>query len=400
MPNQYTAPTTIDPRIKEWATETQKTYIDAINACGGMRAACRKLGVGIATVSKSIATARQRAAAHNYAPEHDAMTRGLPAPLVSRGNSVLRDGDGKILLTWEKSKLDDQRWLEAIMQAVDALSEELPRLEPTPVKPRVAQASVASLLTVYTLTDSHVGMLAWGKETGADWDLRIAERVLTDCFEEMIRAAPNSKVGFLNQLGDFLHQDGLQAVTPTSHHHLDSDGRFEKIIEVAVRILRRVIGLMLAKHEKVVVGLFEGNHDIVSSIWLRKLFEALYENEPRVEIIDSKLPYSVYQHGKTLLAFHHGHMKKNGELPLLIAAQFPREWGATTKRYVHVGHRHHTDIKEHSGITVHQHPTLAARDAYAARGGWIADRQVTAITYHAEFGQVRADSVVPEMLDT
>ncbi len=298
MPNQYTAPTTIDPRIKEWATETQKTYIDAINACGGMRAACRKLGVGIATVSKSIATARQRAAAHNYAPEHDAMTRGLPAPLVSRGNSVLRDGDGKILLTWEKSKLDDQRWLEAIMQAVDALSEELPRLEPTPVKPRVAQASVASLLTVYTLTDSHVGMLAWGKETGADWDLRIAERVLTDCFEEMIRAAPNSKVGFLNQLGDFLHQDGLQAVTPTSHHHLDSDGRFEKIIEVAVRILRRVIGLMLAKHEKVVVGLFEGNHDIVSSIWLRKLFEALYENEPRVEIIDSKLPYSVYQHGK------------------------------------------------------------------------------------------------------
>lgn len=50
------------------------------------------------------------------------------------------------------------------------------------------------------------------------------------------------------------------------------------------------------------------------------------------------------------------------------------------------------------GITVHQHPTLAAKDAYAARGGWLSMRQATAITYHSTFGEVARNTVTPEML--
>lgn len=92
-------------------------------------------------------------------------------------------------------------------------------------------------------------------------------------------------------------------------------------------------------------------------------------------------------------------MKKNDALPILFAAQFPQIWGATTRRYCHTGHRHHVEEKEHSGMTVIQHPTLAARDAYAARGGWIAERAITAITYHRDFGQVARNTVTPEMLE-
>ena len=108
--------------------------------------------------------------------------------------------------------------------------------------------------------------------------------------------------------------------------------------------------------------------------------------------------YNAEGNGKTLLAFHHGHLKKNNELPLLFAAQFPEEWGSTSKRYCHVGHRHHVEEKEHSGMKVMQHSTLAARDAYAARGGWISDRQIVAITYHKDFGQVASITATPEML--
>jgi hypothetical protein len=128
------------------------------------------------------------------------------------------------------------------------------------------------------------------------------------------------------------------------------------------------------------------------------MFQAMYENEPRIEVIDSELPYYCYSHGETMLAWHHGHLKKTHELPILFAAQFPKVWGGTTKRYCHTGHRHHVEEKEHSGMTVIQHPTLAARDAYAARGGWIAERQVTSITYSDKFGQVARNTVTPEML--
>jgi len=68
------------------------------------------------------------------------------------------------------------------------------------------------------------------------------------------------------------------------------------------------------------------------------------------------------------------------------------------KRYVHVGHRHHVEEKEFSGIKIIQHSTLAARDAYAARGGWMSERQMLAITYHADHGEVARSTVTPEML--
>jgi hypothetical protein len=274
------------------------------------------------------------------------------------------------------------------------MADELPRMEP-----QVTQSlHIQALCNLYVMTDCHVGMLAWHKEGGADWDLKIAERTLTGCFEQMVKSSPPASTGFVCQLGDWLHFDGMAAVTPTNHHQLDADGRFSKIVQASVRILRRLVDFALVHHENVIVLMAEGNHDLVSSIWLRSMFKALYENDPRVYVIDSELPYYVHTHGQIMLAFHHGHLNKNDRLPLLFASQFPKIWGLTTKRYCHTGHRHHVEEKEHSGMTVVQHPTLAARDAYAARGGWLAERQVSAITYHETYGQVSKITVIPEML--
>jgi hypothetical protein len=185
---------------------------------------------------------------------------------------------------------------------------------------------------------------------------------------------------------------------PTGHNLLDADGRFEKVVQTAIRVLRQVITMALEKHPKVRVIMAEGNHDIASSVWLRQMFAALYENEPRVTVDDSPLPYYAIEWGKTLLAFHHGHLKKNDQLPLMFATQFAEAWGRTTKRYCHTGHRHHLEEKEHSGMIVFQHPTLAARDAYAARGGWHAMRSATAVTYHRSYGEVGRSTASPDML--
>lgn len=386
-------PEAIDLNLKNFATAKQAEYIDAVHAHGAIRAAAKALGVDRKTIHKAIDSARTKAAIQGYSPGHD-WTRAVPDTHNAKGVSTYYNKDGKVTGQWVKASLDDKRAAEAQRAAFAALSEELPRVAPTPA-PAI---TLDNLCTVYTLTDSHVGSLCWGEEGGADWDLKIAEKTLTGCFDLMVRAAPASRVGFVAQLGDFLHADGISPVTPTSGHVLDADGRFAKVVKVAVRVLRRVVSAALEKHQEVVVLLAEGNHDIASSIWLRTMFAALYENEPRVRVIDQPLPYYVYEHGSTMLAWHHGHLKRNDELPLLFAAQFPKVWGNTTKRYAHCGHRHHVEEKEHSGMTVVQHPTLTARDAYAARGGWIAERQATAITYSNKHGQVMRNTVVPEMV--
>ena len=46
-----------------------------------------------------------------------------------------------------------------------------------------------------------------------------------------------------------------------------------------------------------------------------------------------------------------------------------------------------------------QHSTIVARDAYAARGGWMSERTMKAITYHSIFGEVGRITVTPEMFN-
>jgi phosphoribosylformylglycinamidine (FGAM) synthase-like enzyme len=383
----------VDPKLKEWCSESQARYIDAVNEHGSMRAAARALKVNYYTVHCAINRAQASAARRGYAPDHD-MVRTVPEGFRVKGVSTYYNEDGKPVGQWVKSEADKQAQEALMRSAFEAMAEDLPRLSKT-----LAPAdTLPQLCNVYTLTDSHVGALCWGKETGADWDLKIAEEVLTGCFERMLLSAPRARVGIVAQLGDFLHQDSMAAVTPTNGHLLDADGRFSKVVQVAVRVLRRVVDLALKRHEAVVVLLAEGNHDLSSSIWLRTMFAALYENEPRIKVIDSPLPYYVHQHGETMIGWHHGHLKKNDGLPLMFAAAFAKVWGNTTKRYIHTGHRHHIEEKEHDGVVVVQHPTLAARDAYAARGGWIAERSAKAITYHERFGEVGRVTVTPEML--
>lgn len=379
--------------LDEFCTVRQLEYVEAIRKHGSLNKAAEALGVARGSIQDSLRHVRNKAARAGFSPEHD-MTHIAPPGYIVKGASTYYDKTGKPAGQWVKTTIDYNQVEQMMRDAANAMADELPRLKPI-AKPARTNDDLCNL---YVLTDCHVGMLAWHKEGGADWDLHIAEKTLSDCFELMVTSAPAARSCVIAQLGDWLHQDGMLPVTPTSGHILDADGRFSKVVQASIRILRRVVDFALSKHETVNVLMAEGNHDLSSSIWLRCMFKALYENEPRVVMIDSELPYYAHQHGETMLGFHHGHLKKNDALPLLFAAQFPKLWGDTGKRYIHTGHWHHVEEKEHNGVTVVQHPTLAARDAYAARNGYISERQVTATTYHKKHGRVGTVTVTPEMI--
>ena len=383
----------IDKKLYEFANARQSEILDAIAETGGKGQAAKKLGIARQSVQDIYRAVARAAAKQGYSPAHD-MTRTVPHGFNVKGVSTYYNKEGKPSGQWVKSSADEKARLDAILGAIHSAADVLPRLAPID---RPADSN-ANLLNLYTLTDCHVGMLAWHKEGGDDWDLTIAENTLVDCFAAMIAASPNAEKAIVCQLGDFMHFDGLVAQTPTSGHPLDADGRFGKIVEVAIRVLRRIVDMALAKHGEVELIIAEGNHDIVSSIWLRKLFGALYENEPRLKINDSELPYYCIQHGETMLFFHHGHLTKRDNLANKAPAIFPKIWGNTTKRYAHCGHYHHEVVRENDGMTITQHPTLAARDAYAARGAWFGERAAKSITYSARFGKVAENVICPEMV--
>ena len=158
-----------------------------------------------------------------------------------------------------------------------------------------------------------------------------------------------------------------------------------------------MIAHALATHNNVHLIICEGNHDEIGSMWMRKMFSVLFENEPRLTVNDSELPFYAFPWGETMLAFHHGHKVNPPELPLLFAARYAEMWGSTKRRYGHCGHRHHADEKEYSGIIITQHQTLAANDAHGARSGYMSERCANLITYHADYGRVGTTNVSPEM---
>lgn len=351
----------------------------------------RKHGTGESTVRER----RAKLAKSGWSPEHD-MTKTVPEPYLVKGTSTLYGPDGETKLQWVKTAIDHETEMELIRAAIAAANEDIIPVAPQPwtgLKP-----TPTSLLDLFVLTDYHLGMLAWRGETGEDWDLAIAEDLLVKWFAAAIESAPSAHTAVFGQLGDFLHWDGLDAVTPSSGHVLDADTRFQKLVRVAIRAMKRIISMLLEKFPHVHIICAEGNHDMASSIWLREMMAALYCDEPRITVDTSADPYYCYEFGNTSLFFHHGHKRKAEQLDVVLTAKFPQVYGRTKHRYAHCGHLHHKKVLESQLMIVEQHQTLAAKDAYASRGGWLSKRSAAVITYHIEHGEVARLTISPDML--
>lgn len=371
----------------------QERKIRAIAECGGnARRAGEKLGISERNMRATLKAVRARAAMN--AP-HPPLGEAVQPWEKLKGTSTYYNRDGQPVGQWVKTTADDlkrQAFVDALMKA---MADDLPRLAPIPAP----KTKAPDLLNLITLTDCHVGMGAWAKEGGADWDLEIAERTLVAAAVAMMDKAPAADACVIAELGDWNHYDGHIAKTPVHGHPLDAAGRPGQMIEASIRILRRIVDTALKRHKKVILLVAQGNHDLQTYKWLRSVMSAAYEREKRLEIIHEESPFYAYQHGSVMLAWHHGHTSNNDALPLLFASRYPQIWGATEYRVAHTGHRHHKHVKEYSGMTVYQHSTLAAADNHASSNGYMSHRQAEVLTYHSRFGYMGGQVITPKMLE-
>ena len=382
-----------DEVLRQYATVRQLEILDAVILHGSHGKAAKALGVCKGTVQTAIEALRRKASRQGYSPEHD-MVHVVPDGYIVKGVSTYYNKEGKPSAQWVKSSADAKVQEQIMREAIEAMKEEIPRLQP--LEPPTSFNH--QLLNCYVITDYHLGMLSWKEETGDDWDIKIAEELIVKWFKQAIRQSPNSKQAIFAQLSDFLHFDGMDAVTPASKHLLDVDTRFAKLVRSAIRVLRIIIDMLLSKHEQVHIIMADANHDPVSQIWLREWFSVLYENEPRITVDKSPNPYNAFEWGNTALFFHHGHKRKVANVSEVFASQFREIYGRTKYAYAHMGHLHHLDIKENSMMIVEQHRTLAPADAYAARGGWLSGRDAKVITYSTQYGEVSRITINSDML--
>lgn len=374
----------VDEGLKEYATETQKKCIDAVNKHRSVAGAARNMMLSPSTVRDAIYAVQKKAALCGYAPE-GGLTHPVPAPFIVKGVSTLYNEDGKQVAQWVKTKLDEEQWQEAIQEFIGGLVKEAKGLSPL-VKP--PKASLSDLLAVYPFGDPHIGMYAWAQEAGDDFDLEIAERHILGAVDSLVESAPPAETAILLPLGDVFHANDQTNQTPGHKHQLDVDSRYPKVIAIGIKTFRHAILRALEKHQKVIVRVEPGNHDPQAKWALVFALSAYFENNPRVVIDTSPSKFWFYKFGQVLIGSTHGDTVKHEGLPGVMAADRAVDWGSTKHRYWYTGHVHNTIVKEFPGVVCESFRTLAAKDAWAAGHGYRAGRDMRCIVHHKEFGEI------------
>jgi len=399
------------------SVEELQRRVDAYHEYKSHRAAAKALGIGKSSFGQSILRAAEigmlgtKPVLPGYAikqisskdedgawvkqtKEHGGVFE-TPDGHIVKGVSALVDESGREVIKWVKTSLDTEYRDTKFRAAIEALKEDLPRAGP------IAQPThtLSALLNQFTVTDLHFGMLSWAEETGADYDLKIAEKLLLDWFAAAIALAPPAKKAVFAQIGDLLHYDGFEAKTPTSGHILDADSRIQKVVRVVLRTIRKIIRMLLEKHDEVHVIMADANHDPYAEAWLRELFAMHYEDEPRLTVDNSADSYYCVEHGDTSLFYHHGHKRKVGNVDSVFAGKYREVFGRTKFSYAHLGHLHSDELKSTNLMKVERHETLAAPDAYSSKGGWLSGRSAKVITYHEKYGEVGRNILTPEMVE-
>lgn len=362
--------------------QTLREAIDAVARFGSIRAAAVGLGVPRPTFQhryrKALAAGFDEAIVH-------------PAPVghTVKGVSTLYDQAGNVIQQWVKTRTD-QMPLEEVIEAIQAAFDDYV----SPAQPTEPPAnSDDDLATVYPIADSHFGLYAWAAETGEDFDLKTAQEVNSGAFYRLSRSTPSSAHAVILGLGDLLHADDTTNRTAKSGHSLDVDTRHAKVLKVATVFMIDAVTEALKKHQHVTVRNLPGNHDTHSAQAVTMGLWAWFRNEPRVTVDTDPGYFWWWRWGRVLLGATHGDMAKMPNLPMVMAASRPEDWGQTQFRHAFTGHIHTRTALESGGVIVESFQSTAARDAWHQASGYRAGRSLSAITFHKMLGEVARQKV-------
>jgi len=254
------------------------------------------------------------------------------------------------------------------------------------VIPNVRTQDNENNLFEVTIFDLHLGKLAWGGETGENYDTKIARQRFLTTIATLIKNASGFQYNrILFPIGsDFFNSDTIFNTT-TKGTPQDEDLRWQKTFNVGIRLLIDAISLLKQTGVPIDVVNIPGNHDFERSFYLGSYLEAWYNADTQVKINNGASPRKYYRFGKVLLGLTHGSEEKESSLPLIMASDIESKpyWTDTLYHEWHVGHIHRKrDIKytvldkaqmtnEDLGVTVRYLSSLTGTEEWHHKKGFI-----------------------------
>jgi hypothetical protein len=302
-----------------------------------------------------------------------------------KGESALVDADGRIIQKWVKTREEP-----SALDLAETLKTAFADFKPAAKPAKCPSVVDLDLLNLIPCNDWHVNLLTWGREVGQNWDLPIAERVIGDGVVDAIERTPKAGLGIVLGGGDLTHADNNENRTSKSNNVLDCDGRHQKGLEVATRLMVRTVDAALRRNREVIVRILPGNHDEHTSAAVAYFLLAWYRNEPRVTVDCDASLFFWHRFGQVMLGATHGHTVKLANMPSIMAHRRAEDWGATKFRYIHGFHIHHSSkiATEGNGCICESHQAPIPQDAWHYGAGFLSGRSLQTITYHQRLGEI------------
>jgi hypothetical protein len=328
------------------------------------------------------------------------LTPGQNPPGFQTGKvTVQYAADGTVEREWRRVHPEEDNATEWVNELIARAGKAGPKL-----KAKVKPSKNPRLLEI-PIGDLHLGMYAWAKETGNDYDAdRAADLFYAGC-HNLFDQATDAHDLVLADLGDFLHADNRHGVTERGGNILDTDTRWHRVIGKARDAWVAVVEEAAERFRSVKVIMTPGNHNHHSTYWMQMVIASWFRNCKHVTICQDAATYRYHQWQSVLLGYAHGHLLKASNLASIMARDEAAAWAKTTHRHWRCGHIHHSvrevyrDRDESDGVTVEYFPTLAGRDAYHAEHGYLSRRLLQGIVYDAQDGEVRRHTVHARMIE-
>lgn len=367
-------------------TPRQQEAVDAFKKHGNTSAAARELGIKVRDFIRILNRAGWNGDVRAKYRLDPAIADSMKAvgtnmvPALAWAKIPPKDGEIGYSVMLRPDPVPPEAIAERLREALEGIE---------PSKPIIPPESVMDdLCAVYPLMDAHVGMMAWGRETGShDYDLEHARQDMRHAFAKVLAMTPPARRAVLLIGGDYFHSDDNRAETPASRHKLDVDGRFFKVLDIGIAIIAETIERILGKHADVIVRVLRGNHDPHSSMMLNFALAERYRLEPRITVEKEPRDLFMMQWGKCAIFAHHGDKGKPQQMALYLSDVCPF-WSETRHRHYLTGHVHHDHAKDIGPLRYESLRAFCPPDAYAAGMGYGARRALQSITFHKQDGLV------------
>lgn len=187
----------------------------------------------------------------------------------------------------------------------------------------------------------HLGKLAWNGDAGQDYDQHIAQERFTKIIEETIDEQDKNQCDtlFICIGEDFFNSDNAFYTTTKGTPQPTTDIRWKKMFLIGLKLWSEAIKELEKHFNKINIQLSQGNHDSTTSFYLFIALEQAFANDKQIDFKRDLKETQCLVWGKCAIFTNHGDCDLK-RLIKSIPAEFPKEWGDTIYRELHLHHLH------------------------------------------------------------